>query len=245
MRVTRQRYEALEPCLMCHFSIGLPNAWAARLLATQKTWPGKIRRRRGLPVPSRAEANRRTAVRAGNAQPETWGKRRPDTIEAWQEWAFNREQKQLMRHDRQTSWSKAVGWYLMNRPSVLSKMAVYARKKYNADPQYRFKCLMRNHVKRIFRKAKTKKEGRTIEYLGCSMLHARRHIEKQFKKGMHWNNHGTVWHIDHIIPLAEFDLTDPMQRKRANHFTNLQPLYAAENMQKRDKITQAHQLALL
>lgn len=77
------------------------------------------------------------------------------------------------------------------------------------------------------------------------MLHARKHIEKQFKRGMHWNNHGTVWHIDHIIPLSKFDLTDPMQRKRANHFTNLQPLYVHENMSKGARITQPHQLALL
>jgi hypothetical protein len=233
------------PCFHCHLTLKLTASHSAFMLGAKKTWPNRIKRRLGLPVESRALSNRRTAVRCGNARPHAWGKRKPETIPDWQAWAFEREQKILMRHERAISWAKAVSYYWHNRPKMLSQMAVYARKKYNNDPQYRFKCLMRNHVKRIFRKAKTKKEGRTIEYLGCSMLHARRHIEKQFKKGMQWNNHGTVWHIDHIIPLAEFDLTDPMQRKRANHFTNLQPLYVAENMQKRDKITQTHQLALL
>jgi hypothetical protein len=233
------------PCFHCHVAIKLPASYSAHNLGTTKTWPNKIKRRLGITVESRADANRRTAVRAGNARPEAWGKQRPQTVEDWQAWAFEREKKQLFKHERAISWVKAISYYWNNRPKMLSHMAVYARKKYNSDPQYRFKCLMRNHVKRIFRKAKTKKEGRTIEYLGCSMLHARNHIEKQFKKGMHWNNHGTMWHIDHIIPLAKFDLTDPMQRKRANHFTNLQPLYVAENMQKRDRITQAHQLALL
>jgi hypothetical protein len=246
--VTRQRYEALEPCLMCHFSIGLPNAWAARLLATQKTWPGKIRRRRGLPVPSRAEANRRTAVRAGNAQPETWGKRRCVTPEDWQAWAFEVERKQVARYERTTDWSKGVSAYFLKHTLSKKLSAMRARmhyEKYKDTPELRFKRAMRNAVKRITRIAKVKKEGRTIEFIGCTMLHARKHIEKQFKKGMHWNNHGTVWHIDHIVPLSKFDLTDAMQRKRANHFTNLQPLYAHENMKKRDKITQAHQLALL
>jgi hypothetical protein len=234
---------------MCHFSIGLPNAWAARLLATQKTWPGKIRRRRGLPVPSRAEANRRTAVRAGNAQPETWGKRRPDTVEAWQEWAFEREQKQWARKGKAADdWEKGIGSYWRNRDLSREAAAMRARmdyEKYKDTPEFRFKRAMRNAVKRITRIAKVKKEGRTIEFIGCTMLHARKHIEKQFRKGMHWNNHGTVWHIDHIVPLSKFDLTDAMQRKRANHFTNLQPLYVHENMRKGNKIMQTHQLALL
>jgi hypothetical protein len=230
---------------MKHAEQGLNCKRSARLLGTSPSFVYKNRRKLGLPVPTRKEWQRAFAVERGDAAPERWGKRDPSTTEEWQAWAFEREQKILIRHERAMSWEKAVSYYWKNRPKMLSHMAVYARKKYNSDPQYRFRCLMRNHVKRIFRKAKTKKEGRTIEYLGCSMLHARRHIEKQFKKGMHWNNHGTVWHIDHIIPLAKFDLTDPMQRKRANHFTNLQPLYAAENMQKRDKITQSHQLALL
>jgi len=233
------------PCFHCHVAVNLPAAHSARALATQKGWPNKVKRRLGIPVESRALSNRRAAVRAGNARPHAWGRQRPQTVEDWQAWSFESQQRKLVAHERNVSWSKAVSFYWQNRAKVLSHMAKYAKNKYNTDPQYRFKCLMRNHVKRIFTKAKTKKRGRTIEYLGCSMLHARKHIEKQFRQGMHWNNHGSVWHIDHIIPLAKFDLTDPAQRKRANHFTNLQPLTVAENMKKRDKIIQTHQLALL
>lgn len=200
-------------------------------------------------MPSRAEANRRTAVRDGNAQPETWGKRRPQTVSDWQEWAFTREQKQWgQRAKALDDWEKGVGSYWRNRELSRMLSATRARmhyEKYKHTPQLKFKRAMRNAVKRITRIAKVKKEGRTIEFLGCSMLHARRHIEKQFKQGMHWNNHGTVWHIDHIIPISKFDLTDPVQRKRANHFTNLQPLYAAENMKKGNRILKPHQLALL
>jgi hypothetical protein len=231
--------------LIKHAEQGLNCKRSARLLGTSGSFVYKNRRKLGLSVPSRKEWQRAYAVERGAAVPERWGKRDPSTLEEWQAWALDSEQRKLLRHERKVSWSKAVSFYWQNRAKVLSHMAKYARKKYNTDPQYRFKCLMRNHVKRIFRKAKTKKEGRTIEYLGCSMLHARKHIEKQFREGMHWNNHGSVWHIDHIIPLAKFDLTDPAQRKRANHFTNLQPLTVAENMKKRDKIIQKHQLALL
>lgn len=236
------------PCFNCHVAINLTASHSAHLLGAKKTWPNKIKRRLGIPVETRAEANRRTAVRAGNARPEAWGVQRPDSVEAWQAWAFSLEQKQMKKAERLDDWERGIGAYWRNPQLSRKKSALYARlhyAKYSHTPEVRFKRAMRNAVKRITRIAKTKKEGRTIEYIGCSMLHARRHIEKQFKRGMHWNNHGTVWHIDHIIPLSKFDLTDALQRKRANHFTNLQPLYVHENMKKGARIVQAHQLALL
>ncbi len=66
---------------------------------------------------------------------------------------------------------------------------------------------------------------------------AREHLEKQFKEGMTWENHGLYgWHIDHIIPCASFDLTDLEQQKKCFHYTNLQPLWAKENLIKGVKI---------
>jgi hypothetical protein len=53
---------------------------------------------------------------------------------------------------------------------------------------------------------------------------------------MTWENYGPVWHVDHIRPCASFDLTDPAQQRECFHFSNLQPLFAAENLAKGDKI---------
>lgn len=202
----------------------------------------------GLRVLTRKEANRNHAIRGGRARQHIWGLINPATIQEWQAWAYARDQREWKRAERLDDWEKGIGSYWRNRELSRKVAAQKARAhyaKYSHTPEFRFKRAMRNAVKRITRISKSKKEGRTIEYLGCSMLHARKHIEKQFKRGMHWNNHGKIWHIDHIIPLSKFDLTDPMQRKRANHFTNLQPLYVHENMKKGARITQPHQLALL
>lgn len=103
---------------------------------------------------------------------------------------------------------------------------------------------MRNVIARIARKTKTKKSRKTNEYLGCTFAEARAHIEKQFKRGMSWNNHGE-WEIHHIIPLAEWDLTDPQQMIRATHFTNLKPLWKAENRSIGARLIGQHQMALL
>lgn len=57
------------------------------------------------------------------------------------------------------------------------------------------------------------------------------HLEAQFAPGMTWENRGE-WHVDHIRPLASFDLTDPEQLRTASHYTNLQPLWASDNLAK-------------
>jgi hypothetical protein len=76
-----------------------------------------------------------------------------------------------------------------------------------------------------------------LKVCGCSLEDLRKHLESQFKPGMTWENHGFYgWHIDHIKPLAKFDLNDPDCQKRAFHYTNLQPLWKDENFAKRDKI---------
>ncbi len=81
--------------------------------------------------------------------------------------------------------------------------------------------------------------------IGCTWTFFHAHIERQFKRGQTWENYGKVWHLDHIIPLAAFDLTDQAQRRKAWHYTNLQPLNAEENMRKSDSIiTTQPELAL-
>jgi hypothetical protein len=73
-----------------------------------------------------------------------------------------------------------------------------------------------------------------VRDLGCSVENLRLHLEALFTSGMSWDNYGRGgWEIDHITPLSAFDLTDPAQALRAVHFTNLQPLWAAENLSKR------------
>lgn len=70
--------------------------------------------------------------------------------------------------------------------------------------------------------------------IGCTGAQLRQHIEAQFKDGMTWDNYG-LWHIDHIVPLSKFNLSTREERCRANHYTNLQPLWAQENIKKSNR----------
>ncbi len=75
------------------------------------------------------------------------------------------------------------------------------------------------------------KVGSAVRDLGCSVDKLKKHLESRFRFGMTWENYG-MWHIDHIRPLASFDLTDRVQFLQACHYTNLQPLWAPENLGK-------------
>ena len=78
-----------------------------------------------------------------------------------------------------------------------------------------------------------RKNGRTEQLVGADCETVKKHIESLFKNGMTWENHGK-WHIDHIIPLASAKTEEEVIR--LFHYTNLQPLWAKENLSKSDKM---------
>lgn len=75
------------------------------------------------------------------------------------------------------------------------------------------------------------KAGSAVRDLGCTIFEFRSYIETKFQSGMTWDNRGE-WHLDHIKPLASFDLSNRDQFLMACHFSNYQPLWAADNVAK-------------
>ena len=106
----------------------------------------------------------------------------------------------------------------------------YQNKQYHADPQKKLASSLRSRLWAVLGKSRS---AGALSLVGCSLAELRAHLESQFRPGMTWDS-WTVdgWHIDHIRPLASFDLTDPDQQKVAFHYTNLQPLWAADNLSK-------------
>ena len=83
---------------------------------------------------------------------------------------------------------------------------------------------------------RNQKVGSAVGDLGCSVEFLKQYLEFKFQSGMTWDNHSQFgWHIDHIIPLSSFDLTDREQFLKACHYTNLQPLWWNENLSKYNK----------
>jgi hypothetical protein len=79
------------------------------------------------------------------------------------------------------------------------------------------------------------KAGSAVRDLGCSIDFFKSYIESKFQLGMSWENRSN-WHLDHIIPLSYFDLSDRYQFLQACHYTNYQPMFEKLNISKSNKL---------
>jgi hypothetical protein len=118
-------------------------------------------------------------------------------------------------------------------------------KRKQRDPHFALKCHLRQRLSHLVKRGQAVKTAKAVTLVGCTLEELRRHIERQFKRGMSWANYGRVWHIDHIIPCAKFDLTDERQQRLCFHYLNLCPLRAEENMRKNSRLLAPAQLPLL
>ncbi len=89
----------------------------------------------------------------------------------------------------------------------------------------RLRGLLRQALKKNYRASKA------TDYIGCTLAEFRSYIASLFQTGMSWSNHGE-WHLDHVVPLCKFDLTDADEAREAMHYTNFQPLWAEDNFKK-------------
>jgi len=132
---------------------------------------------------------------------------------------------------------KSQQYYEEKREEIIEKSVKYNKKKYNEDPTFRLVCLHRRRVNKMIKNLKMNKnvayKDSKLELLGCSPQELKEWIENQFTKGMSWDKlgiHGI--HIDHIRPCASFDLSIEENVSKCFHYTNLQPLWAKDNLSK-------------
>jgi hypothetical protein len=141
--------------------------------------------------------------------------------------------KQRYLHNKEHVNRKARAWYQKNKESVRSHRAKYNKNKRATDINFKISVCLRSRIGKAVKNYIKSKH--TIELIGCSIEELKIHLEKQFTKGMSWENYGYYgWHIDHIRPCSSFDLSDPAQQKECFHYSNLQPLWAKDNLKKSD-----------
>jgi len=88
----------------------------------------------------------------------------------------------------------------------------------------------------LFRKRGIK-ENKTVELLGCTPAFFKSYIEGLFTDGMDWSMVlNSEIHLDHIVPCSKFNLLEPTEQAKCFHYTNMQPLWAEDNLLKHDKI---------
>jgi hypothetical protein len=123
------------------------------------------------------------------------------------------------------------GWYA--DPAVKERRSARHKERMDNDPLFALACRARNRIYIALARNGYHKSNKTKQMLGCSFAELKVHIENQFVEGMSWDNR-SEWHIDHIKPLASANTEEELLA--LCHFTNLQPLWAFDNMSKGSKI---------
>ena len=132
-------------------------------------------------------------------------------------------------------------WALRNKEYLsaynkkwLSDNPNYYGKKYRSEPLEAIRRRAKSRIHGAFRRHGLSKKSTTLDMIGCSWEEFCRHIERQFLKGMSWDNR-SKWHIDHIVPLSSAKTETEVIS--LCHHTNMQPLWAKDNQSKSGKIT--------
>lgn len=118
-------------------------------------------------------------------------------------------------------------YYAENRTEIARKYRIYSI-RLRANIIYKLKNRLRKRLNNAINN--NAKIASHIRDLGCSIDELKTYLESQFQEGMTWYNYGTEWHIDHIIPFQFCDLENPDHQRLVCHYTNLRPMWAAENI---------------
>lgn len=159
---------------------------------------------------------------------------------------MNELDRQRYFSDRERNMEKRREWYRKNREKILEEKKAYfqenkreiAKNRWQAIkscPKRMLRHSLARHTRRAFGLCGSEKPYGTEKIVGCSWPFLREYFENLFQPGMTWENYGE-WHIDHIIPLSSAESAEEMMR--LCHYTNLQPLWASDNLSKGSKLPQ-------
>ena len=125
---------------------------------------------------------------------------------------------------------------LIYRQENKEKIAGYKKKWENENKDNIIYKIKRNLRRRIHHAIKNNyKSDHTMTLLGCSVEEFLKYMESKFLPGMTWDNYGLgegKWHVDHIRPCCDFDLSIPEEQQKCFHYSNMQPLWEKDNLKK-------------
>ena len=119
-------------------------------------------------------------------------------------------------------------WRQENRDEINKK----ANERFQNDPIARLKKNCRTRINSVLKNHSLQ----SLELIDCTIPFFKDWLQSSFKDGMTFENYGSYWHVDHVIPCSKFDLTNENEIKDCFRWTNLQPLEATVNISKQDKI---------
>ena len=152
---------------------------------------------------------------------QNWRKNNPEE--------YKKQNRNYWEKTKDLQSKKKKIWIENNREKYNS----YWTNRKNIDPKFKLLMGMRSRLSGYLKKLHISKKNKTFDIVGCTPEFLKEHLETQFVDGMTWDNR-SEWHIDHIIPLSSAKTEDELYK--LCHYTNLQPLWAEDNLKKSNKI---------
>lgn len=145
--------------------------------------------------------------------------------------SLKEKRKELYWNNKEHELKKSSEWKKNNR----DRINYNKRERLKSDPLFNMEVKIRKTICNSFKRRGWDKTSKTQKILGCNFPEFKIHIEGLFQEGMSFNNHGE-WHYDHIVPLSTATCEDDIIR--LNHYTNIQPLWAEDNLRKSNIISE-------
>ena len=147
------------------------------------------------------------------------------------------DKKKYYNLNKEIIKDKITDYRKNNKEKINLLKTKYVKKRKSEDPLYKLMILMRDRLNKFYLYSSLNKNNTTFDIIGCTPQILKEHLENQFTDGMNWDNHGLFgWHIDHIIPLSSANTEEELYK--LCHYSNLQPLWAEDNLKKSNKILQ-------
>lgn len=149
--------------------------------------------------------------------------------------------KQIKKYHKTKKGKKSLKkatqkYYCKNKHKIYNNINKNLKNRRKKDFMFKLTGNLRNRLGQYLKLKKWNKKTNFSKYVGCSFSELKTHLEKQFQPGMTWENYGLFgWHIDHIIPLSSAKTEEEIFK--LCHYTNLQPLWAKDNLSKASKLT--------
>jgi hypothetical protein len=202
----------------------------------------KERQRKATPEYKAKQRIRNASPRTRELQKKYWEspkgreaarrfRRKPEHIAFMKEYNSAPERRDARKAYSQTDKFKEMQKQYQSTEEYKERRRAKYRERMDNDMNFKLQTLIRTRVRRFIKG--TALFGHSVELLGCSLDEARAHIESQFQEGMTWNNWSHKgWVLDHIRPVASFDLTKEEDLRACWNYKNLQPLWYSDNCKK-------------
>jgi hypothetical protein len=132
-------------------------------------------------------------------------------------------------------YQKAYRANPINKELIKARSRIHIFNKRHNDMQFKIRDNLRSRVYMAL-KGKSKSDN-TVKLLGCSLEKVLEYLQSMFEDGMTMDNHGEVWHIDHIIPCSLYDLSNEEEQKCCFNYLNTRPLFVEDNLKRGARLT--------